>query len=44
MLRKNDYEALEICNECDADCHAECINKSLSEYDTPVCGCHRCLK
>lgn len=44
MLRNSDYEDLEKCMECEMQCHSECANHTLSEYDTPVCGCKRCLK
>jgi len=35
---------LEVCEECQLECHSDCPNKLLSSYDTPVCGCERCLK
>lgn len=44
MLRNSEYEDLEKCEACELECHDECPNNELSGYDTPVCGCERCLK
>jgi len=41
MVNK-EYENLEICEECEIECHDECPNNELTPYDTPVCGCERC--
>lgn len=44
LNNKEDYAHLELCEECQIDCHSECPNKQLTGYDNPVCGCERCLK
>lgn len=41
---KNEYKDLDICYDCEVDDHDHCPNHDLSEYETPVCGCERCLK
>ena len=44
MRNREDYQDLEICEECQIECHNECPNKKLTGYDSLVCGCERCLK